>query len=414
MNDSTYDDYPDPEPDFEWHDGDEDPAPPPRRARSRASGSRSSSRSGRRGRRGGRGGGLSIPPPSTRLLGIVVAAIALAVVVTLVVRDCQRDQLVDSYKTYVADATVIVDDSAEQGNLLRSILNNNQSQDANQLQTRVKQLANQSQALVDRADALSPPGKLKAAHRSLVTALEFRTGSLNGLAADLPEIIRSDQANFGATQLATRMQRFLASDVIYIDSFVGPADLALSEDNISGVEVPRGDDARFLPGNTTSFASPSGAQSMIPNLKSGTTAQSGNAGGSDTDDDQTGALRGLELISVEALPSGQTLSTSTETAVDNSGLIWRVTVENGGDFDESGVNVVVTLSYDDNPADTWSLTRAIDFIQSKQQTTLDFSQGGEPRLGESGRLSVEVEPVENETTTANNSAGYPVKITVAE
>ena len=34
------------------------------------------------------------------------------------------------------------------------------------------------------------------------------------------------------------MQRFLASDVIYEDSFKGPATQALEKDDITGIEVP--------------------------------------------------------------------------------------------------------------------------------------------------------------------------------
>ncbi|MDH3226005.1 MAG: hypothetical protein OEM67_02805 [Thermoleophilia bacterium] len=396
MNDEHDDPSPAHDADFEWQDA-EEPAPPQRsRSRGRA-----------RKRRGGGGGRLSIPPPSPRLLGLLVAAVVLVVVIVLVVRDCQRDQLVDSYKTYVADSTALITESAGQGESLREVLNNNDNRGPQQIQTAVRQLANQSQSVVDETRQLDPPGKLDDAQASLITAFEYRTNGLNTLADNLPALIGSSNVNAAATGIAEQMQRFLASDVIYDDSFVGPALVALEDDNIADVEIPEGDEVHFLPGNTTRLASPTGARSLVGKLKTG-----GGGSGDDAtaSDDETGTLRGLGLLSVEAQPSGQQLSTSNETTVSSEELVWKVTLENGGDFEEQNVPVTVTLSYPENPNDTITAERNIDVIQPKEQLTLDVPLSGNPRLGESGTLTVNIEPVEGETSTQNNRAEYPVKI----
>ena len=396
MNDEHDDPSPAHDADFEWQDA-EEPAPPQRsRSRGRA-----------RKRRGGGGGRLSIPPPSPRLLGLLVAAVVLVVVIVLVVRDCQRDQLVDSYKTYVADSTALITESAGQGESLREVLNNNDNRGPQQIQTAVRQLANQSQSVVDETRQLDTPGKLDDAQASLITAFEYRTNGLNTLADNLPALIGSSNVNAAATGIAEQMQRFLASDVIYDDSFVGPALVALEDDNIADVEIPEGDEVHFLPGNTTRLASPTGARSLVGKLKTG-----GGGSGDDAtaSDDETGTLRGLGLLSVEAQPSGQQLSTSNETTVSSEELVWKVTLENGGDFEEQNVPVTVTLSYPENPNDTITAERNIDVIQPKEQLTLDVPLSGNPRLGESGTLTVNIEPVEGETSTQNNRAEYPVKI----
>lgn len=401
------DDYDDPSPaqdaDFEWQDA-EEPARPPRSRSRKRRGKRGGSGSGGGGRRGGR---LAIPPPSPRLLGLLVAAVVLVVVIALVVRDCQRDQLVDSYKTYVADSTVLITESAAQCEALREVLNNNDNRGPQQIQTAVRQLANQSQAVVDQSKDLDPPGKLDAANASLITTFEFRTNGLGTLADDLPNLIGSNNVNATSTGIAEQMQRFLASDVIYDDSFVGPAKLAMAEDNIVDVDLPESDDIHCLPGNTTRLASPTGARSLVGNLKSGGSASNGDAT-PDSGDDQAGTLRGLGLLSVEA--AGQQLSTSNETTVSSEELVWKITVENGGDFEEQNVPVTVTLSYPDNPADTIEVERNIEVIQPKEQITLDVPLSGNPRLGESGTLRVSIQPVDGETSTQNNSATYPVKI----
>jgi hypothetical protein len=400
------DDYDEPssahDADFEWQDAEEPARPPRSRSRNRREKRGGSSGGGRRG------GGLAIPPPSPRLLGLLVAAVVLVVVIALVVRDCQRDQLVDSYKTYVADSTVLITESAAHCEALREVLNNNDSRGPQQIQTAVRQLANQSQAVVDQTRDLDPPGKLDAAQASLITTFEFRTNGLGTLADDLPNLIGSNNVNAASTGIAEQMQRFLASDVIYDDSFVGPAKLAMEDDNIVDVDLPESDDIHCLPGNTTRLASPTGARSLVGNLKSGGSATAGDDPAATTGDDQAGTLRGLGLLSVEA--AGQQLSTSNETSVSSEELVWKVTVENGGDFEEQNVPVTVTLAYPDNPADTITVERNIEVIQPKEQTTLDIPLSGNPRLGESGTLTVDIQPVDGETSTQNNRATYPVKI----
>lgn len=395
------DDYPDGDADFEWHEPEDDP---PVKTRRRAAARGRSRRGGGRGR----GGGFSIPEMNPRLIGLLVGAVVLVVVIALAVRNCQRDQLVDSYKSYVANSTTIITDSANQGEELRTTLSNNQRQGPQQLQTKVRQLANQSNALTESARDLDPPGKMNAAHNSLITVLEYRTNGLSGLADDLPDLINSNRNATVANGIAEQMQRFLASDVIYDDSFVGPAKIALEEDNIVDVEIPEGDDFHFLPGNTTRLASSTGAQSLVPRIKAN---GGGNANQGGTDD-QDGTLRGLGIISVEASPAGTALSTSSETSVSATDLVWRVTVENGGDFEQTAIPVTVTLEYPGNPDDTITAERQIEVIQSKEEQVLEIPLSETPRLGESGTLTVNVTPVDGETSIENNTAVYPVKITI--
>jgi hypothetical protein len=61
------------------------------------------------------------------------------------------------------------------------------------------------------------------------------------------------------------MQRFLASDVIYQDSFVGPAKRALADADVTGVQVP--DRQFFLGGIRADQSSPTGAGQLIPGLQ---------------------------------------------------------------------------------------------------------------------------------------------------
>ena len=99
------------------------------------------------------------------------------------------------------------------------------------------------------------------------------------------------------------MKRFLASDVIYEDSFKGPAEEALQKDDITGVEVPPLQP--FLP--NAALASPEGAKALLPDLQRRTAASSGG------DDAAAGNLRGTSLESTVAPPS-ETRLTPGQTA----------------------------------------------------------------------------------------------------
>ena len=198
------------------------------------------------------------------------------------------------------------------------------------------------------------------------------------------------------------MSRFLASDVIYEDSFVGPSQQALDDDDIEGVMPPPL--KPFLP--NAGFASANGARALLPGLRRQRAAD--QAGG-----DASGNLRGTSLVRTDALPSETRLTPGTPTSVQASEeLKWRVTVENGGDFVENGVIVRASLSYPDSPGEPQVQEASIDTIAPGDQVAVEIPGPSEPVFGEQGTLEIEVEPVPNETRVDNNRAEYPVTITI--
>jgi hypothetical protein len=404
---------PPPEDDLDFDAFEDEPADePPPRSRSRGSRSRGSrparpSRGGSRGggSRGGGGGGAAVlQQPRARLALLLAFAAILILVIVLVVRDCQRSQLEDSYTRYLNGVAQVVNQSAEQGTQLRQIMNNPRGDKPPQLRQKIAALAGEASGLVDQAEDLDPPGALSSPQRSLVTALEYRVTGLNSLAQNLPALLQLKDEQAKAIGIAEPMQRFLASDVIYADSFVGPAGEALDKDDITGIEVPKG--AAFLP--NPALATPDGAKTLIPGLQRRTPAQGGDQAG-------TGNLRGTSLVSTEALPSETRLTPGTAVAVQASDqLKWRVTVENGGDFDESGVVVTASFSYPSSPNDVTSQEAQIDAIGSGETVSVEIP--GPPAdvitFGEQGTLRIEIDAVSGETNTDNNAAEYPVKITI--
>jgi hypothetical protein len=383
--------------------GDEPPSDRPRRPSSRGArgGRRPPRRRGRPPRRGGGGGAVALQGPRGRLLLGVVFAIILVVVIAFVVRDCQQSQLKDSYTGYLNDVAGIVTDSAEQGTRLRQVMANQRGDRPPELKRKIQTLAGEARALVNRAEDLDPPGALSGAQRSLVTVLEYRVTGLSFLAQNLTAWLQSNDQDFRALGLADGMQRFLASDVIYEDSFEGPAKVALEKDDIGGIQVPKGQS--FLP--NPALASPDGAKTLVPGLQ--------RRGGQQASGDGSGNLKGTSLVSTEALPSEQRLAPASLTTVQASDqLKWRITIENGGDFTETGVVITATFSYPGTPNEADTKETSVATIDPGDTTSVEVPGPTNPVFGEQGTLRIDIEPVSGETNTDNNRAEYPVKITI--
>jgi hypothetical protein len=345
--------------------------------------------------------------PRARLLRGIAFAVVLVIVIALIVKDCQRSQLEDSYTQYMNGVAQITTTSAAQGAELRKVMANPRGDKPPQLKAKIAAIAKDAQDLVDQADGLDPPGSLSDPQRSLVNGtLAYRVTGLTKLAENLPALLKGANQQTKAAGLAQVMKRFLASDVIYEDSFYGPATVALKEDDITGIKVPP--PAPFLP--NAALASPEGAKTLISDLQRRTSAAAGSGSSS-----STGNLRGMSLESTVAQPSETRLTVGETASVQSTELLkWQVTVKNGGDFDESNVIVKASFSYPANPNQTEDREVAIPSIASGESTTVELQGPSSEKVifGDQGTLKITVEPVDGETRIDNNSAEYPVKITI--
>lgn len=342
--------------------------------------------------------------PGARLLAVVAAVIILIVVLALVVRDCRRSQLVDSYRSYVVEGvTPIAAKSSDEGKKLLVILTNPKGDNAETVQRAVQAIGREAETLVSRAEGLDAPDKLGDAHRSFVLALQYRVNGINSLAAEIPNAVKSSDRADAAAKIATPMGRILASDFLYSDSFVGPARKALDDDDVTGVEVP---ESALLAGSASANgAGPAGARIILTNLKRGTpaTTTDGTA--------PTSGLHGTGIVSVKVLPSGKQLANGVVNEVPSSAdNRWQVTIENGGDSVENGIVVTATLKPASGAPQISKQT--IDTIDPKEEQSVELEVGTPPAFGENAQLTIEVAAVPGESRKANNSAVYTVKFTI--
>jgi len=326
--------------------------------------------------------------PLLRLIGLVAFAILIVVVLVLWGQSCQSDKKHDSYKTYMSDVDKIAQASEGTGRDLGELLTTPGLKQAD-LDERLAGLVQNEQLNLDHARALEPPGPLRPPHERLLQSLEYRVGGLKGLADVFTQTKGSKDATAAGALLADQAERFVASDVVWADSFRAPALVVLKDEGISGVEVP---ESTFV--QTTDLAS---QRSMTPIWQR---IHGASTGGTPT------GVHGNGIAGVKVQPGDKQLVAGQETTIQAStDLSFEVSVTNSGDSLESGVEVQLTI-----PKQPKSIvkTETIELIDAGETKTVTFS--GFPTLpfGEKVNLRVDVKPVPGETNTGNNTVEFPV------
>jgi CARDB len=338
--------------------------------------------------------------PLLRLIGLVAFAILIVVLLVIWVQSCQESSKDKTYKSYMGKVSDVAGSSQQIGKQLSTVLLQ-QGLKESQLEQRVGGLARQEQLDVQRARAITPPGTLREEHQALIQALQFRVSGLNGLASALAATANTKDTTRAGTVLASQMQRLLASDVIYQDSFKAPASAELDRQGVTGTNDSGGPlvpDSNFL--QSSDLVTPTAMVTVLDRIRGGTTTPS------------TGGLRGTNLVLVKVQPAGTELSTSTQTTVVvRTNLSIDVTVEDSGDSQEANIPVTLRIVQSGVPDVVKKAT--IGFINPGEQKTVSFTNFPAPSFQTPAQIKVEVQPVQGESNTSNNSADYPVIFSVA-
>ena len=360
-----------------------------------------------RQRRPERTGGPPRPPsrpaggltPLLRLVGFVAFGIVLVVLLIWGLQSCRSEGREDAYRDYMDQMRAIARDSQQVGRQLNTVLTTPGIRQQ-QLQTRLDGLAQQQEQDVTRAREIRPPGRLREQHRNAVEALEFRVSGLRRLQDAFQQ--GQGQAQGQAQQndaevgrlLATQMRRFVASDMIWLDLFMESSAALLKSEEIGGVNVPA---SEFL--GDPEIAS---AAAMTPIYRRIRGAATGGT---------PGGKHGNGLISVRALPQGQTLQRDRDnTVVATSDLAFEATVENSGDSQEVRVGVTLTVQQTPRPI---VKEATIDLINPGQRKTVVFRDLGQiVQFAQRTQVKVEVKQVRGEENLANNSGTFPVIFTL--
>ena len=333
--------------------------------------------------------------PLLRLIGLIAFAILIVVLLVIWVQSCQESGKDKTYKSYMSKVSDVTGSSQQIGKQLSQVLLAQGVKEA-KVEQQISGLAHQEQLDVQRAQSITPPGTLRDEHQALIQALQYRVSGLSGLASALAATANTKDTTRAGTVLAGQMQRLLASDVIYQDSFKAPAAAELERQGVTGTNDSGGPlipDSNFL--QSSDLVTPTAMVTVLSRIRGGASTPS------------TGGLRGTNLVSVKVQPAGTELSTSTQTTVFvRTNLSIDVTVEDSGDSQEA--NIPVTLRIVQAGVPTVTKRATIGFINPGEQKTVSFTNFPAPSFGAPAQIKVEVQPVQGESNTSNNSADYSV------
>jgi len=330
--------------------------------------------------------------PFLRLLAVIAVAIAVFVFFGLVLQSCASTSKHDEYSSYVSKVSTIARSSANDGTDVASTLTTPGAKFAD-LVTKLDGIAEQERQNVSAAERLDAPGPLRPENQQLIEALQLRVLGTQGLADAFQAASASKTSD--ASVLAAQGQRLEASDVVWDDLFLAPAKSEMQARGVSGVAPPESHYVSSLALYTSS------SMTLLLQRLRGSTTSNGTPTG----------LHGTNVGGVKAQPSGTTLSTTTDlnqiTATPNLGF--DVTVHDGGNFQQVGIKVTLTIQRVPASGQAIVKTQTIPVINPGQDVVVHFQKVEVGALiAEKANLTVDVAPVPGEVDRSNNTATYPV------
>jgi hypothetical protein len=352
----------------------------------------------RRSSGGGRSRRPAGPPhgltPFLRLLAAVAIVIAVLVIFGLLLQSCASTSKHARYSSYMDKVATIAHSSAADGAAVATALTTPGIKIAD-LQTKLAGIAETERQNVSAAQDLNPPGPLRPENQNLIEALQLRVLGTQGL-ADALQATSGSKSSANAALLAQQAERLLASDVVWSDLFQAPSNAEMKKRGVSGVAAP---DSQFVA--NPDLVTVRSMSLVLQRLQGSSTTTGGTPSG----------LHGTNLVSVKATPSGPQLSPTTDlnqiTASPDLGF--DVVVHNGGDSQEVGIKVTLTIQRDPAAGQAIVQTKKIAVIDPSQDVVVHFSKVDVGALiAEKAKLTVDVAPVPGEHDKTNNSASYPV------
>jgi hypothetical protein len=332
------------------------------------------------------------PPGGPQLyrLGLLIAgAILLAVILILVINNCRGDQKQSAYEGYMEDVSGVASESAEIGNQLNNRLTTPEIK-LEALRADVDGLQEQQEQVLRRTQDLSPPGPLVEQQEALVETMQFRVNGLAGLARGLQLVAQTEDQQESGRNLANQAQRLVASDIVYADAFRAASESVLEQQGVTNVAVPA---SVFV--QNPEFGSPSFWTQTVRRLTRGPEA---------------GGPRGNGIVAVRVQPGGQELVRGEDNTVEQSAdLAFEVLVENSGESQETQVQVTLIVRQDPQIRKE----QTIDVINPGEEKTVTFTGFENLEFSAQTTLQVQVEPVEGEANTDNNTVEYPIIFTLA-
>ena len=302
---------------------------------------------------------------------ILLLAVAFALIF-FIARGCVATQESTQVRKYVTNADSLLSESSNSGNKdLQSILQRAGGNPAKLSERALDQAATESEDLYVRALTYEEiPPEFEDAHHYLVTSLGIRARAAERLA----QAAAADAEDFTGV-----LEDYRLSDAIVRNHYLPAVQDGLIEAGQQRDQVYLEDPEPFMDYEELDFA--------------GAAPMAGTAGS------DPNVLHGVEIAAVEV--AGQPLYPGGNVVLTGSDEpIFLVTVKNGGETPETGVDVEVILN---TRAERQAQTATIGHMQAKGRSTVNVGGFRPGELDETAEVTVEAGPVEYEKFLENNT-----------
>jgi CARDB protein len=315
-----------------------------------------------------------------RLIGVGVG-LAFLILIVIGFRGCLEARSDRGLRNYASDIGTIMQQSEQSGKDFFEVLNSPSGGSSLDVKNQVLAQRDASQNLLDRAHDVNVPGQMHDAQSAVTLALKLRADALGVIATNVGQATASAQTGDAIAKISDEMGSLYASDVLWTQ--IGAPDIkdVLSDENVDAPAIPAG---KFMPDNATDFLD----QTTLVEKLNGIV-------GTPT----TGGSHGLGLLQTSI--GDTTLTADSTTTVPSDAQEIEIQVQNQGDSDESGIDVVVTINGDE-------LDGTIQALDAGEADTLKIPLTTKPQPGTDTNVEVVVQPVPGEQVTDNNQATYTV------
>ena len=318
--------------------------------------------------------------------------IVVLILIVIGVHSCQVSQANGALKDYTVSVNALMQSSQQTSKQFFNLLSSGQgSGNAPNLQSQIDEARLSAANQLSRAQGLSPPDSVKAAHQNLVLALQMRVDGIGAIAQQIQPALQSQTATDADNAIAANMARFYASDVLY-KNYVLPTIVGQLHKSSITVGGPNGEPlfaGQFLP--DIQWLNPSFVASAL---------HSPAAPGASTGPVAPGT-HGHSLNSVSV--AGTTLqSGSANTIPASPAPTFTLNFTNTGQNNETNVVCKVTVSGSSVSGQT-----VVPKTTAGQSTSCKVTLSSSPSPG-SATVKATVQPVPGEKNTANNTLSFPV------
>ncbi len=315
-----------------------------------------------------------------RLIGVGVG-LAFLILIVIAFRGCLEARSDRGLRNYAQDVGTIMQESEQRGTDFFDLLN--APSGSSSLDFRNQVLANRdaSQALLDRAENLDTPGQMDDAQAAVTQALTLRRNALSVIAENVGDATADAETADAITRISDQMGALYASDVLWIQIASPDIREILDQEGVDAGELPAGN---FMPDNAADFLD----QTELVTKLNGIVGQTA-----------TGGSHGLALYQSQI--GDTTLSADSTTTVPADSQEVQIEVQNQGDSDETGIDVIVSI-------DGSELNGSLQALDAGDIGTVKVPLTTKPQPGAETTIEVVVQPVPGEQVSDNNSATYTV------